>query len=272
MKRVVEIFCLTILLTAVICVGSVSGQSNTNDVGYLLEDLVLGEDGMILTPSIQVGDKLFDNWQLGPNIIVGPDSLNRTAFNLGAIIVTGNDSNPLNPGLIFNPGNELTIQQDNAGTVLGQLNFQFDVTVVDPGYQWVDNQLAATFDQGGPGILGNDRSAHVHEQLFTDSSATTPLFTDSDKDIHFINDDDTGVQLSPSELLNFPTGFTSGTVLKDITLETHSELESVGITEFTQYFSQTPPPSGTPEPSTFILAVLGLLSLGMIGRRRRRRR
>ena len=72
--------------------------------------------------------------------------------------------------------NELTLQQSGGGTGLGQLSFQFDLTELNPGFEWIGNTLAFTHIAGNAGALGNNRSAHIHEELFTDDSLGTPLF------------------------------------------------------------------------------------------------
>lgn len=92
-----------------------------------------------------------------------------------------------------------------------------------------------------------------------------------DKDIHFEFDDTIGgPNLVANALAEFP-GRISGTVLKDINMEVHLDGEFVGITEYQQFFSQTPEPDGIPEPATVLIGALGLLGMAWLGWHRRKR-
>jgi hypothetical protein len=207
--------------------------------------------------SIQVGDKLFNNWLVDTNSISN-DITGRTGVDLANIDVTGDNTRPLNPKLIFSVLNdELSIVQSGAIGADLSLAFQFDVTVLNPNLYWHDISLSAEFIEGGSPSI-NNREAHVHEFLYTDSTLTT-LFDSLDS--HLIIDDgalpfgdDSGVVFS-SEF--GPRVF--GTVLKDIDLSTEIDGEWVGISSLTQGFSQVP------EPSTLAIFALGIA--GLVSRR-----
>ena len=210
--------------------------------------------------SIQVFDKLFDNWVVEVNSITGNDFLARSSFNLNNIDITGDASRgALDPGLVFTPSaNELTIAQSGGLPVNAQLLFRFDVTVLDSHYYWKDNELSFAITETVGGLEAN-RSAHIHEMLFTDSSLTTQF---AEKDVHRTNDE--GAPLDLTKLIDsatFPLR-KSGTVLKDITMEVHSNGEAIGITQFDQHFSQVP------EPGTIGVMSLALASLTVVGWRR----
>jgi hypothetical protein len=230
-----------------------------------LNALVAGE-------SITVFDKLFDNWAVTQNSITGADSLARNNFDLNNILVSPDLSRgPSDPGLRFTTNeNELNVTADANVTTAGQLSILFDVNVQNGHYRWVDNELVAQYQHTDDNVVPN-HSAHVHEFLYDTRVGDNVFNLFADKDSHLIHDTATGFvdQSGLVEFVNF-SGRLSGTVRKDITLEAHSLGEGAGVISFTQHFSQAPVPPQTPEPSTFILAVLGLLGLSLVRRGRRR--
>tara|TARA_B110000091_G_scaffold180374_1_gene197198 strand:- start:267 stop:1085 length:819 start_codon:yes stop_codon:yes gene_type:complete len=219
-----------------------------------LEDLVNGS-------SIQVGDKLFDSWVVGSNIVEN-DNTSRTSVDLNNIMVTGDNSDPFNPGLDFAVLNDaLTITQEGTFGANLSLAFTFQLTVDNQLESWKDISLIAEFIGGSsPGF--NNRTAHVHEFLYNTLGGVELPFDELDS--KYVNDDDGNPALvdQSGELTSvFFTPRVSGFVLKDIDLTTELNGETVGISSFRQTFSQVT----VPEPST--LAIFGLGLMGLASRR-----
>lgn len=209
--------------------------------------------------SITVGDKLFDNWVELTNNIAGGEARAGSGFNLANIEVTGDNSDPFNPTLTFTPSsNELTILQNSGLSVAALLQFRYDVTVLDPSMLWVDHSLVATYTEVEVG--SNDHAVHAHSELYTDNTLGTQF---AGVDTHLINDDTTPIFQNESGVTEtvFFAPRSSGTVLTELEWLTDSDTESVGITAYTQGFSQIPEPSST--------ALLGLGALAFALRRKR---
>jgi len=226
--------------------------STASAITISLEDLVNGS-------TIQVGDKLFDSWVVGSNIVEN-DNSGRTFVDLNNILVTGDNSDPFNPGLDFSVLNDaLTITQEGTFGANLSLAFTFQLTVDNQLESWKDISLVAEFIEGSsPGF--NNRTAHVHEFLYNTLGGSENPFDELDTE--YVNDDDGNPALiDESGELSFVffTPRVSGFVLKDIDLTTELNAETVGISSFSQNFSQVP------EPST--LAIFGLGLMGLASRR-----
>ncbi len=101
-----------------------------------LSDLIGGN-------SLTVGDKEFVNWSLGSNV---------DGFDLSEIYVTGNNTDPLNPGIIYDTSNALSVSGDNEDTYL---NFSFDVQTTSGLALIKDNSLEITsYSFSGNGYIG----------------------------------------------------------------------------------------------------------------------
>lgn len=216
--------------------------------------------------SITVGDKLFDNWTLITNSINGSEPRSSTEFNLANVDVSGDNSDPLNPKLVFTPSaSELTVTQNGGVGVTAALDFSYDVSVQNPNFQWVDSSHVANFSEVT--VVNNDHSAHLHGELFTDSTLSTQIVAIG-PDTHLIRDDTIPTFVDESNVTDtvFFAGRTSGTMLQELTWNTDSNTESVGISSFTVGFSQQ---NLIPEPSSAISCLVGF-TFFVIRRYRRR--
>ncbi len=227
--------------------------------------------------SMIVGDKLFDQFRVTENSI-GGDVTGRSEVNLSNIDVTGDNSDALNPGLIFTSlNNELRIVQA-AATPTGELDldFIFRVSTLDGKAKIKDNSLTAEFGgtapDGGLPAFQTDHFAEVRERLFHDALLTTPVLDliniPIEKDVHRDVDDSGGVFSDQSGLVVSKefAELSELWVLKDFRVQTASAGELAEILSFEQHFSQVP------EPTTIALLGIGLAGLAGAEVRRRRKK
>jgi hypothetical protein len=133
---------ITFLINVLILLVTASGTQAAS-----LQDLFAGD-------SITVGDKVFDDWSL-----LGQTDPVTGSIDLSLIDVTGINSDPLNPGLLFTANNQLSVN----GTDFLDLNFGFSVTVLDPQFSIKDFSL---------GILDFDADVGlilIEEQIFDEN-------------------------------------------------------------------------------------------------------
>lgn len=214
-------------------VVTTSGCANVN-VSCTLAELFAGG-------SIQANDKLFNNWGLERNA-------GSVAPNLGLIDVIGLDDGGLNPG----PG--LRYNGNGALAVVGgdfiDLAFNYGVWVLNPPPEIVDNSLEilnaavvgdgflvideTVFDQG-LNVIGNK---HVE----IDPAFGTEILFD---ELEF----DKMTHLVVEKAIFLDAGF----------------FGAAALNVFEQRFSQAP------EPGTLALFGVGLVALGFMARRNRRR-
>jgi len=204
--------------------------------------------------SIQVNDKLFDDWQ-----VLFEDTSDFHAVNTDNIDVTGLPSMGLDPGpgLQFDILNgEFTVTGDDLFAYV-DFQFGFHVSVLDPLYKIKD----ASLSQGaGLSYLEdgfNDNGSYILESVGTaaglaDLGLMSTEFSLLDDVITSVASD--SVNFDPqSELW----------VTKNIFVWATDSTDSAALDFFEQRFSQQP----IPEPSTWLLMGLGLAGLWGAGRK-----
>ena len=191
--------------------------------------------------TITVDDKLFSNWSVdfisttSASDVVDPD----------AIFVSGLDGGGLQPGpgLFFD--SFAAIEANGDGVLQGfvELDFSFDVTVLDTTLSIKDNslELFETFFNGGGGIVAvfetllDDNGNFIDEKVvFEDNQFGDFQFFDS-------------AVFSPTQFLNIEVSISALTDFTDTT---------AAIDAFSMRFSQVP------EPLTLGLFGIGLAGLG----------
>lgn len=143
--------------------------------------------------SITVGNAHFQNWIQNVNSITGGDSFGRTVVDITRISVTGDNTNPLNPSLVFtpSPNTELSVKQSGGTPATLSLAFQFDVSSTNPALAFDGVGLIATFTRS-PDTMSDNILGEVHEIIYTSSNLLTVLGT---VDRHLQDDD--GVVVGP---------------------------------------------------------------------------
>lgn len=255
---------VAILLAVNLCLFCAANNALAQPLSVTLDDLVNGGQ------NFHSGNMLFADWFLLENGVAN-DDLGRSEVDLTQIIVTAADPffgpgdllDP-GPGIVFtSTGAELSITQN--GDVGASLNLEFTFEVIAFPFRifnWTDSTLVANFDAGSsPGQ--NNREARIHDLIFFEDYSHEP-----ELDTFYLNDDGAGGETDQSGITSSVTfrKVPYGRVYKFIDLSTRFDGESVGIFSFEQHFSQVL----VPEPSTFALAALGLLSMCLTRRRRRR--
>lgn len=200
--------------------------------------------------SIQVDDKLFNNWGGYTSGASGTAS----AVPAGDIFVSGLPANPLNPGIQYNSA-DWTI------TGVGTQDTSFNYTVTIRGSSNVIHDVSQTLQQGSVGA-GSGSNITITEAVATGpppggSPLTNPsLIVDQVPPGSSFNSKFFDIQLISS--------VSSAYVSKDIGLK-NTDGGTTTFSVLQQNFSQT----AVPEPST--MAIAGLGALGFIGYGLRRR-
>jgi hypothetical protein len=171
-------------------------------------------------------------------------------IDLSLIDVTGLDDDPLNPGLHFEANGQLTV----SGLDFLDLNFGFDVTVMDPGFRIKDNSLEITEFAMGDLNLGG--LILIEETIF-DAAGNEIGFKEAFVDNLLLDE-----QLFDSA--EFVESMTIS-VEKNILIAGDDFDDVVELISFEQRFSQ----KAVPEPSTWLLMGVGLAAIGVVRRRKR---
>lgn len=240
MERAKWLFGVVMVLVAVL-VGASAAQAGT------VTNLNAGESinlALILSQdlSVQVGDKLFDDFQLSYSDNNGNafDDVKAQQINLTAL------SNSIGFGIrISNPWKA-------AGVTIEDTIFAYSVTVLEQGFLISDAHM--TYN----GVSGFGAFSSVTEQFFTGGFGANVVGL-----IEVHNDGGTDVKLQDSIVFAQPV--TQLFVEKNIHLEGPGDGYSGGfatISIIDQTFSQVP------EPSTFVLTIGALGGLFLFRRRR----
>ncbi len=189
-----------------------------------LESLFTGD-------TLTVGDKLFDDWTL-----LGQTNPTSGSINLAQIDVTGINSDPLNPGLMFTTNGQLSV----SGADFLDLNFGFSVTILDPRFKIKDFSLEITNFDADDGLI------LIEEEIF-DNNGNSISFKDAIID-NLLNDTKLfdSDEFSPLDKIF---------VEKNILVAGDTDADFVSLVSFEQHFSQT----SVPEPETIYLLALGII-------------
>jgi len=203
--------------------------------------------------SIQVNDKLFDDWQ-----VLFEDTSDFHAVNTDNIEVSGLVDGGLDPG----PGlqfdilnNEFFVPGDGIYAYI-DFQFGFHVSVLDPAYKIKDNSLSI----GSAGLynITDDLGIFILEDIF--DAAGNLLGTE---DVEFSQLVDVGGVTDISDSATFDPQ-SEVWVTKNILVWATDVNETAGLEGFSQRFSQV---AAVPEPSTWLLMGLGLVGLMGAGRK-----
>ncbi|MEZ6135457.1 MAG: PEP-CTERM sorting domain-containing protein [Pirellulaceae bacterium] len=226
---------ITLVMFASLCMSLLA---NTSHAGVLLSDLISGN-------SLTVGDKVFSNWSTS--------DVNGDPVDLDSISIAGDNSNPLNPGLVYSFAN-------------GSLGSS------DPDYFFYDFDISFTVSTSSnlPLIVGT--SLQLTDATLGNSTdglvsvlTTYTGLVGSGAEVYL--DSFAGSQASDS--LTF-AGVASRDVNLNIVVFNNDFIsDSVNLAEFRQYFAQSASVPAVPEPvSLATWSVLGLAGLGFSRRRR----
>jgi len=224
---------LTTLSMLVVAFATTSAQA------VPLSDLFAGQ-------TMTVDDKLFSNWELFQ--VTDPEF--SAPIDLSLIDVTGLDDDPLNPGLHFEANGQLTV----SGLDFLDLNFGFDVTVMDPGFRIKDNSLEITEFAMGDLNLGG--LILIEETIF-DAAGNEIGFKEAFVD-NFLFEEQLFDSAEFADMVTI-------SVEKNILIAGDDFDDVVELISFEQHFSQ----KAVPEPSTWLLMGVGLAAIGVVRRRKR---
>lgn len=132
-----------------------------------LDDLL--DDG-----SLTVGDKVFDSWELIDNSY---------GFDLSQIDVTGDNTDPLNPGINYDTSNALSLSTDGSQGQSASLSFSFDVHTISGLSLIKDNSLQITgssfvgegYISIGEAVIGID-GPNTQKFVWADSDGSSSVF------------------------------------------------------------------------------------------------
>lgn len=198
--------------------------------------------------SIQVGDTLFDQWEVLQDI-----SSSGLAVNTDDIEVTGLMDGGLNPGPGLNftiLNNALSVDGDGIFAFLDFM-FGFRASTVDPTLKIKDNSLLLSdYALTNPTSV---TSVYIEEKIYSDPNRNNELGTKA------VEGSDVFGFLT--ENLSDNADFAASSeiwVTKNILLEAWDFGESATLISFEQRFSQT---QNIPEPTTLLLFTLGILGV-----------
>ncbi|MEW6486892.1 MAG: PEP-CTERM sorting domain-containing protein [Thermodesulfobacteriota bacterium] len=197
--------------------------------------------------TITVGDKLFSDWELF-GVFVTDDAF---LPDFSQIEVTGLDPLSLNPGLMFEANEQLSV----SGLMnYIDLDFGFTVTVLDPLLRIKDNSLSlmqATI--GRVDVDFGDPLIAIYEWVY---DAAGSELAEKYVEFSFLNDTISDqAQFAPQQMIH---------VRKNILVSSLDEGDFARLDRFDQRFSQ----AVIPEPGTFLLLGSGLAGLAAWRRRR----
>ena len=234
---------------------SVSGCSG----GDLGDDCSLRE--LFLGGTITVDDKLFGTWTgFETTFLFANAPGNPEASRAANILVTPDDSDPLNPGLRFSTSaaDTLSVSGQNARSTF---EFGYTVETTDGSPRIKDNSLElaiAVFTGDGGGVVSIiERACSAGFEFFNQCGtevAFKSVVADTVEDVIDLVDEATFAPRSQLFVSSFFSLFNS------------EEGDSAALLVWEQHFSQT----SVPEPGSF--ALLGAAVAGMWGVRVRRRR